>query len=81
MYIFAITTPKQYEDIISLQANLVRVGTDFQVLNWKNASEDIIKPPGQWSIQFLKSRRFFLRRSKKAGNVLVDGEMFYKTKI
>lgn len=75
-----ITSPIQYENIISNQAKIIRVGTDFHVLNWKKAAEKIIKPPGQWSVQFSKCKRFFIRRSKKPGNVLVNAEMFYKTK-
>ena len=75
-----IISPNQYIDIISEGATLLKFGDDFPVYDFKSAAETIIKAPGQWKAYFSQCKRFFIKHSKRVGNVLVNGELFYKTK-
>lgn len=73
--------PKQIIDIVSETATLVKFGEDCTVMDWKTSTKDIVKPTTTWNIQFNQCKRFILRRSKKPGNVLVRGEIYYKSDL
>ncbi|CAH2102032.1 unnamed protein product [Euphydryas editha] len=73
--------PKQILDIVSEHATLIKFGKDCMVFDWKTTVKDILKPTTTWNIQFNQCKRFILRRSKKPGNVLVRGEIFYKSDL
>lgn len=76
-----ILDPKEMSDIISDNATLRKIGVDCPVYDWKTAVKDVLKPTTSWSIQFNQCKRFILRRSKQRDNVLVRGEVFYKSDI
>lgn len=73
--------PKEIIDIVSENATLVKFGEDCTVFDWKTSIKDIVKPTTTWNIQFNQCKRFILRRSKKPGNVLVRGEVYYKSDL
>lgn len=75
-----IISPNQYIDIISEGATIIKVGGDFPVYDFKSAAETIIKAPGQWKVNFSQCKRFFIKRSKRGGNAVVNGELFYRHK-
>lgn len=76
-----IICPNDYTDIIKKFAKVLKVGEHCTVYDWRKKSGEIIKPPGQWPFKFIECKRFFLKRSKKVGNVLVQGEAFYRSKL
>lgn len=74
-----ISGPQQYIDIISKYSTVNNLGTDFEVLDWKTASQEVFKPVGSWHFQFKLCKRYILKRSKKPGNVLIQGHLHYRT--
>lgn len=43
--------------------------------------KEVLKQTSSWNIPFQQCKRFVLRRSKQPGNVLVRGELHYKSDI
>lgn len=74
-----VVKPEEYVEIFKQSATVFHLGQDCKVLDWKNAAESVIKPVGKWHFQFLKCKRFHLKRS--AGNVLIKGEVHYKNDL
>ncbi|CAB3232069.1 unnamed protein product [Arctia plantaginis] len=72
-------SPQKHLDIISRFSTVTKLGVDCEVLDWKTASQEVFKPVGNWHFQFKLCKRFILRRSKRAGNVLIGGHLYYKT--
>lgn len=58
---------------------MTKLGVECEVFDWKTASKEVFKPVGNWHLQFKLCKRFILRRSKRAGNVLIGGHLHYKT--
>lgn len=74
-----ILLPEEYKDIFSHYATVKQLGVDCQNLNWKEAKDAIIRPPGTWHFKFSQCKRILLKRS--GGNVLVQGEAHYRHTI
>lgn len=72
-----ILLPEDYREIFSHYATVKRLGVDCQDLNWKEAKDNILKPPSNWHFQFQNCKRFLLIRTPT--NVLVQGEAYYKS--
>ncbi|CAH3877216.1 unnamed protein product [Pieris brassicae] len=56
-----------------------RLGTDFEVFDWKTASQEVFKPVGSWHFRFKLCKRYVLKRSKRPGRVKIEGHLYYKT--
>ncbi|CAH2100340.1 unnamed protein product [Euphydryas editha] len=54
---------------------------DCPVYDGKTAVKDVLKPTTSWSTQFNQCKCFILRRFKQRDNVLVRGEVFFKSDI
>lgn len=76
----SIIHPNEYIKIFSDSGTVIRVGLDFEVEDWKDASKSVVKPPNQWHFQFSKCKRFILSRGKN-GLGLVRGEVSYSTNM
>ena len=76
-----ILHPKEINVVVAETATLVELGKDCPILDWRGSVKNIIKPTTSWSIQFKECKRFILKRSKKIGNVLVRGELFYQSDV
>lgn len=73
-----ITSPSEYADIIR-QLTTVTELTNVPIYNWKNSVHEVLKTTAQFHFKISQCKRFIITRSKKAGNVLVRGEIFFKT--
>ncbi|KAG5894768.1 hypothetical protein JTB14_005204 [Gonioctena quinquepunctata] len=63
------------------QHSTLRVlGKDWHAYDWKAATQDIIKLPGNWHFQFNPSKRFLLTRGNQ-DLALIQGEAHYRTNV
>ncbi|CAG4953269.1 unnamed protein product [Parnassius apollo] len=76
-----ILHPDEIKDVISQTSTIVRFGVDYVVSDWRSTTRSIMAQTTSWKVKFKECKRFILVRSKKAGNVLVRGELFYKSDI
>lgn len=76
-----IIKPSEYRDIIRETATVKELGKDFVIYDWKKEVQDTIKPPGQWHFKFSAAKRIILKKSASGGNVIVRGEVNYKSDI
>lgn len=74
-----INSPKKYLDIISKFSTVNNLGADdCKVYDWKTASQQVFKLVGNWHFKFKQCKRYILKRSKKQGNVLIQGHLHYQ---
>lgn len=73
-----VSGPQQYLNIISKFSTVNNLGTDVEVFDWKTAAQQVFKPVGNWHFQFKLCKRFILTRSKRPGNILIQGHLHYK---
>lgn len=73
-----IANPDEYHEIIKNFATVIQLGNDCKVFDWKAATAQVFKPVGKWHFKFNSCKRFILKRSKTAGNVLIKGNVHYK---
>lgn len=74
-----IASPAEYVSVLEENGTVTDL-SKIPVYNWKNSYEAIIKPTTAWHFPFMKSKRFFLTRSK-IDNILVQGEINYKSEL
>lgn len=77
-----IIDPLDYKEIYSNYGNLIELGLDCPVLNWKKAGAEVLKPPNQYHFKFAPCKRYFIARVK--GNpqkALLKGEINYKSQL
>lgn len=74
-----VTCPSEYVNVLKEHGTVVDLSC-IPVLDWKKSYETIIKPTTAWHFPFMKSKRFFLTRTKTE-NILVQGEVAYKSEI
>nr|CAH7738900.1 unnamed protein product [Callosobruchus chinensis] len=68
---------EEYEGTIGNYSTVLRLGEQWNISDWKNLANEVIKKPGQWHFRFNESKRFILtKRSKK---VMFRGEAFYRS--
>lgn len=72
-----IIDPETYIQILKKYGSVIRL--DNNVMDWKSALNDVIRPPASWHFQFAQTKRFYLKRSRN--NILVRGEMHYGTEM
>lgn len=75
-----ITSPSEYIDLIREHSTVTKL-EDIEVLDWKTAVHDVVKPTAKLHFKISQCKRFLIRRSKKSGNVLVRGEIHYKSDL
>lgn len=74
-----INSPQKYLDIISEFGTVTGLGNnDCDVFDWKSATQMVFKPVGSWHFKFKQCKRFILKRSKRQGNILIQGHLHYK---
>lgn len=74
-----IIKPEEYEDVLKGHGSLWKVN-DFEVQDWKGATLEVMKPPGQWHFKFNPSKRFILEKTPKH-NVSIRGEGAYRADL
>lgn len=83
-----INSPEKYLEIISNFSTVINLGLssstphlvgDCEGFDWKTAAQDVMKPVGNWHFKFKECKRYILKRSKRQGNVLIQGHLHYKT--
>lgn len=58
---------------------VIRLGLYFNVNKWKSISDKILKSPGQWHLQFQKSRKIVFKPSK--ATILIQGKPYYNFEL
>lgn len=74
-----IIDPVEYDTIFSDCGTVIPLGG--KVFDWKSSVQDVIRPPGQWHFQFNPSKRIFFKKNSKADNILIQGEVHYRSQI
>lgn len=74
-----IVNPNEYSDIFK-QFGTVRPLAG-KVFNWKDRCSEIFKAPGRWHFKFNLCKRFFFKVDSKKTNVLLKGEVHYRTEV
>lgn len=74
-----VLLPEEYQEIFSHYATVKQLGVDCQNLNWKDAKNATIRPPGTWHFKFSQCKRILFKRS--GVNVLVQGEPHYRSNV
>ncbi|CAG4950671.1 unnamed protein product [Parnassius apollo] len=54
---------------------------DIQMLDFRSAEKDVLKPTARWPFKISECKRFILKRSKTVGNVLIRGELHFNSDI
>lgn len=72
-----ITSPEDYINVLKQHGTVWKLGTDVAVSDWRGATQDVLKPPGQWHFKFNPSKRFILKKTLKH-NVTIRGEEAYR---
>ncbi|KAL0868250.1 hypothetical protein ABMA27_007781 [Loxostege sticticalis] len=74
-----IVSPSEYIEVLEENGTCIDL-TTIPVYDWKDAYEPIIKPTTSWHFPFMRSKRFFLTRTKTE-NILVQGEETYRNEV
>ncbi|KAH9632260.1 hypothetical protein HF086_002895 [Spodoptera exigua] len=67
-----IVFPSEYTQVLQENGTCIDLKT-IPVYDWNAAYEPVIKPTSSWHFPFMRSKRFFLTRTKTE-NILVQGE-------
>ncbi|CAH1643163.1 unnamed protein product [Spodoptera littoralis] len=73
-----ITQPSDYTDIISECATVTKLD-EIDFLDWKTSIQNIVKTPAQLHFKISQCKRIIIRRTKKQGDVMIRGELFYNS--
>ncbi|KAK9681252.1 hypothetical protein QE152_g38438 [Popillia japonica] len=76
-----IINPQEYATIFSNYGTVVPLTSDGINRDWKDVVGSVVRPPGQWKFQFNPCKGFMFKRSKNDRNVLIKGEVNYKTDL
>lgn len=76
-----IVDPKDYVDIFSKTATVLRIGKDCHIYDWRKETEKYLKTTGNWHFKFSKCKRFYIKKtnSRPTAKILVRGEEYYKS--
>ncbi|GBP91130.1 hypothetical protein EVAR_24082_1 [Eumeta japonica] len=74
-----VTSPAEYVSVLEENATVTDL-SKIALYDWKKGYENIIKPTTSWNFPFMKTKHFFLTRTKTE-NILVQGEIHYKSEI
>lgn len=72
-----IISPQEYMDIYKNHGTVIHFDN---VLDWKSALTNVMRPPGNWHFAFSQMKRFYLRRNK-SNDVLIQGEANYTANL
>lgn len=72
-----ILHPDEITNIIKESSSVVKFGVDCIVYDWRDAVKQVLNP----TTSFKECKRFILKRSKQEGNIIVRGELNYKTDL
>lgn len=71
--------PSQYIDIYNRYGQVIKLGDDCPVNDWKSYAEDVTKPPGLYHFKFSDCKRYFIKRVKNnPQRFLLKGEVNYR---
>ncbi|KAJ8704984.1 hypothetical protein PYW08_012304 [Mythimna loreyi] len=73
-----IIRPEDYIDIIATNATITKM-RDIQMLDFRTAAKEVLKPTARWPFKISECKRFVLKRSKTVGNVLIRGELHFNS--
>ncbi|CAG9793983.1 unnamed protein product [Diatraea saccharalis] len=76
-----ILHPDEITKVLRESSSIVKFGNDCVVNDWRESVRKVLKQTTSWSVQFKDCKRFILKRSKKVGNVLIRGELNYKSDL
>lgn len=68
-----------YDDLIRKHSTIRKIGTDWDVFDWRTQTKRVIKLPSSWHFEFNKAKRFIFYKKDK--NVLVQGEPNYSIDV
>lgn len=74
-----VTCPAENVSVLEENGTVTDLST-IPIYDWKKSYGTIIKPTSSWHFPFMKTKRFFLTRSK-SDNVLVQGEINYRSEL
>lgn len=75
-----IVEPKEYFDIFYEFGSVINIAApDFEVLNWRQAAKDTLKPTSSWHYKFNFPKRMIL--THEGQNVFIRGEPYYLSDI
>lgn len=74
-----IISPDDYTTIFSHFGTVVSLAG--KVFDWKETVQKTLRPPAQWHFQFNPCKRFCFKRNPKKTDVLIRGEVHYKTEL
>lgn len=75
-----IVHPDEYFTIFKESASVIRLGTDIEVHDWKEATTRNVKKPADWHFKFSACKRFILTRGNRNSGK-VQGEITYLTDL
>lgn len=75
-----ILEPNEYINIIKEGANILKMGKDYKIFDWKTESQKILKPTTQWHFKFKPTKRFVFTKSA-LGEILLRGEPVYRSDL
>ncbi|KAH9632497.1 hypothetical protein HF086_017045 [Spodoptera exigua] len=73
-----IIRPEDYIDIIAANATITKM-RDIQMLDFRTAAKEVVKPTARWPFKISECKRFLLKRSKTVRNVLIRGELHFNS--
>lgn len=74
-----IVDPDEYKNIFSQFGTVIPLaGNNF---NWKESIGKVVRPPGQWHMHFNPCKRFTFKVNKTKDDVLVKGDVNYRSNI
>ncbi|CAG9834657.1 unnamed protein product [Diabrotica balteata] len=75
-----IIKPEEYVNILKDHGTVWNIN-NLEINDWKSATLEIIKPPGQWHFKFNPSKRFILQKTTKRNNITIRGEEAYRVDL
>lgn len=76
-----IPNPKSYIEFFKQRGTVLNLGTEIEVLDWKTASNEVLKSTSGMHFSIKESKRFIIKRNKQKSNVLVRAESSYRNTL
>lgn len=77
-----IILPQEYMTIYENYGQIIKLGEECEVKNWKEYSKNVMKPTNRYHFKFAECKRYYLTRVKnREGRFLLRGEVNYKTDL
>ncbi|KAJ8888223.1 hypothetical protein PR048_007710 [Dryococelus australis] len=75
-----ICDPTQYQNVFQKFGNVVQLGEQCDVKNWKEYARQVLKLPASWHFKFVSVKRFIIEKTS-SGIVIATGEPYYNVNI